>query len=265
MALLGIFAIYRGIFPLGFDRATGQTGDANTIIPLLFHKIFPAWSAGIAYATLAIAALIPAAVMSITAANLFTRSIYCEYIRPRASGKEEARVSQWASLLVKFGGVVVVILLDTGLATDLQQIGGVVVLQILPAVLFGLYTAWFHRAALIAGLLGGLGFGIYLLYSIPQVSSAGKILRPHIGGTSWPLSRWGLDSPASLYVGLIAFAVNVVIVVAVTLVLRLVRVPSGRDLTRPEDYLADADDPSVDRLEALLDGAPQTTGAHAQR
>ena len=66
---------------------------------MIFHNLFPAWWAGIAYATLAVAALIPAAIMSISAANLFTRSIYSEYFRPRATAAEEARVGRWASLL----------------------------------------------------------------------------------------------------------------------------------------------------------------------
>ena len=65
--------------------------------------------------------------------------------------------------------------------------------------------------------------------------------------------------------GLLALVVNLVVVVVGTAILRLLRVPAGIDHTRPEDYTADADDPSVDRLEALLDGTPQKSGAHALR
>jgi SSS family solute:Na+ symporter len=151
-------------------------------------------------------------------------------------------------------------------STDFQSIGAVVVLQTLPAVFFGLLTGWFHRGALIAGMLAGLGAGLYLLYQTPQYSTDLKsITRPHFGGSLWPLSRWNIDSQAQVYIGLIALVLNLIIVVAGTAILRLLRVPGGTDHTRPEEYDADADDPSVDRLETLLDGTPQKTGSHALR
>jgi SSS family solute:Na+ symporter len=265
LAMLGFFAIAAGILPLGYNPARGSIGDPNTIVPLIFHIKFPPWSAGLAYATLAVAALIPAAVMSIASANLFTRSIYCEYFRPRASGREEARVSRWASLFMKFGAAAFLLLLSPTYSIQFQLIGGVLILQTLPAVMFGLATGWFHRAALMAGMLAGLGWGIWMLYQSPSLSPTGHVLQAHFGGSTWALSKLGLHSTSSVYIGLLALLANLVIVVAGTAILRLLRVPAGRDATRPEDYLADADDPSLDRLDHLLDGAPETTGAHALR
>jgi len=265
MALLGFFAISRNVFPIGFVPGK-SVGDLNTIIPQLFHQLFPAWSAGIAYATLTVSALIPAAIMSISAANVFTRAIYMDFIRPRASAAEEHRVSQWVSLLMKFGGAAFVLILPVQFSTDFQSIGAVVVLQTIPAVFFGLLTGWFHRGALIVGMLAGLASGMYLLYETPQYSTDLKsIIRPHFGGSLWSLSRWHINSNAQVYIGLIALLLNLAIVVVLTAILRLLRVPAGRDYTRPEEYDADADDPSVDRLETLLDGTPQKTGAHALR
>jgi solute:Na+ symporter, SSS family len=265
MALLGFFAIAKNVFPIGFVPGK-SVGDLNTIVPQLFHQLFPAWSAGIAYATLTVAALIPAAIMSISAANAFTRGIWMDFIRPHASAKEEHRVSQWVSLLMKFGGAAFVLILPVQFSTDFQSIGGVIVLQTLPAVFFGLLTAWFHRGALIVGMLAGLGYGLYMLYNTPQYSTDLKsIVRLHFGGSLWPVAKWGIQSKAQIYIGLIALVANLVIVVVGTAILRLLRVPAGIDHTRPEDYTADADDPSVDRLEALLDGTPQKSGAHALR
>ena len=45
--------------------------------------MFPAWFAGVAFAAIVIGALVPAAIMSIAAANLFTRNIYKDFIKPR--------------------------------------------------------------------------------------------------------------------------------------------------------------------------------------
>src|SRR5262249_52672070 len=126
MALLGFVAISTpGVAPVG--------GDPNTVIPALFDHIFPDWCAGLALAGIGIGALVPAAIMSIAAANLFTRGIYREFMRPHASVAEETRVSKLASLAVKAGAFGATVLLDHQLSIDFQLIGGVIILQTLPA------------------------------------------------------------------------------------------------------------------------------------
>jgi SSS family solute:Na+ symporter len=264
MALLGFFAVAKNIFPIDADPAAGNFGtDYNTIAPMIFHERFPAWSAGIAYATIAIAALIPAAVMSIGMANLFTRAIYLEYLRPRATAREEARVSRWASLLVKVGAAGVVLVVSPSFSLDLQTIGGVLILQILPTVLFGLLTGWFHRWALMIGMLVGLGWSTYLLYETPKVVG-GQVVGEHFGGSTMPLSRLGLDSDVSVYIGFVTLLANLLIVVVLTALLRLFHISPNLDHTRPEDFEVDAD-AGIDGLTDLLDGVPQRTGAHALR
>ncbi len=96
LALLGYAAIAAGVTPLT-NQATGRP-DANTIIPMLFDNQFPAWFAGIAYAAIGIGALVPAAIMSIAAANLWTRNIYREYLKKDATPKQEAQQAKLASL-----------------------------------------------------------------------------------------------------------------------------------------------------------------------
>src|SRR5207245_7309728 len=67
LALLGYIAIAAKIKPLaGFG--------SNGAVPALINASFPDWFAGFAFAAIAIGALVPAAVMSIAAANLFTRT-----------------------------------------------------------------------------------------------------------------------------------------------------------------------------------------------
>ncbi len=176
MALLGFFAISEGVVPLGSNFSKGVTGDLNTITPELFHALFPPWSAGIAYAAIAVAALIPAAVMAISAANLFTRSIYREYLRPNASPREEAYVSRWTSLIVKFGAAGLLLFINPGFSAELQLLAGALVIQIIPAVFVGLGTSWFHRWALIPGMIAGLTSCLYMLYNTPQLSGTGKVV-----------------------------------------------------------------------------------------
>jgi SSS family solute:Na+ symporter len=263
MAMLGFFAISQGVVPLGSNFAKGVTGDLNTITPELFHALFPAWSAGIAYAAIAVAALIPAAVMAISAANLFTRSIYREYIRRNASPREEANVSRWTSLLVKFGAAALLLLINPGFSTELQLLAGALVVQIIPAVFVGLMTPWFHRWALIVGMVAGLGASLYMLYETPQLSGTGRVVQAHFGGSSWPLSKFGFDTQTTVYAGLLALLLNFAIVIFLTMLLRLFSLGVGADRTHPDDYFADADDPLIERLDTLLDGLPrQPQGQH---
>ena len=107
-------------------------------MPDLFLSVFPSWFVGVAFAAIAIGALVPAAVMSIAAANLFTRSIYKEYLRKDASHADEARIAKIVSLGVKLGALVIIVTLPTKYAIELQLLGGVWILQTLPAIVIGL-------------------------------------------------------------------------------------------------------------------------------
>jgi solute:Na+ symporter, SSS family len=248
IALLGFMAIKSGVKPL--PGATQGTVDGNTVVPLLFDQQFPDWFAGIAYAAIGIGALVPAAIMSIAAANLFTRNIYKEYLKRDASPQQEAGVSKITSLVVKLGALAFVVFVNPQYAIDLQLIGGVIILQTLPSVALGLYTRWFHRGALIAGWLAGMALGMWMLYEIPNAASK----RAHFGGSAFPLSKFGFDTKWTIYVGLVSVAVNLLVAVLLTLILRAARVPEGIDGTTPDDYFADEGDPRVQPIAATVPG-----------
>jgi solute:Na+ symporter, SSS family len=248
LALLGYAAISAGIQPIG--------GDRNTIVPRLLDSAFPAWSSGLALAAIGVGAMVPAAIMSIGAANLFTRDIYRVYLRPRATPAQEARVGRTVSLTTKLGALLVIAAFNTQFAIDMQLVGGVLILQTLPALALGLRSAWAHRWALAGGLVTGLVTGLVLLYQIPQLGGPDgtRVLRTHFGSSAWPLSHLGLHTSASVYVGLLALAANLLVTVLATPVLHRLGVPSGTDATRPEQYVADEGDESVRHLTGLLDG-----------
>ncbi|GAA2402885.1 sodium:solute symporter [Actinomadura vinacea] len=241
IALLGFMAIAAGVKPVTTDGKP----DTNTVVPLLFDKMFPDWFTGVAYAAVGIGALVPAAIMSIAAANLFTRNIYKEYLNRDASEKQEATVSKLVSLIVKVGAVACILLLDPEFSIDLQLIGGVIILQTLPAVALGLVTRWFHRGALVAGWAAGMVAGLWMLYQIPNPAKG----KAHFGGSAYKLSEFGLDTKMTMYVGMLALAVNLVVAIAGTLICRAAKLPDGEDATRESDYVADEGDPKVKDLE----------------
>jgi SSS family solute:Na+ symporter len=222
---------------------------------VLFDTQFSSWFAGIAFAAIGIGALVPAAIMSIAAANLWTRNIYKAYLRRDATPAEEAKQAKLASLVVKLGAVLFVVAVDPQFSIDLQLIGGVIILQTLPAVAVALYTRWLHRWALIAGWLVGLSYGLYLLYQIPNPAAK----RLHFGGSALTLDRlsvfgWHLfpGSRVQIYVGFVALVVNLVVTVIASVALRAAAVSNGTDTTTQSDYHADEES---DQFAAGREGA----------
>jgi solute:Na+ symporter, SSS family len=254
LMLIGFAAVFDGTKPIG--------GNGNTVVPQWFSDNTPPWTAGLAFAAIGVGAMVPAAIMSIAAANLFTRDLYRQYIRPDATAREETYVSKIVSLTVKFGALLVILLLNTQFAIDLQLIGGVLIMQTLPAVALGLYTNWFHRWALATGVGAGLLVGMVMLYQVPKYGSDGRtVVREHFGGSAWPLDNLGIDSKASIYVGIVALAVNLLVTVILTPLFRAGGAPDGRDDTREQDFVADEGDPTLRRMTEILDGKPVTEPA----
>jgi solute:Na+ symporter, SSS family len=255
IALLGFMAIAAGVTPIG--------EDGNTIVPVLFQEMFPSWFAGVAFAAIGIGALVPAAIMSIAAANLFTRNIYKEFLKKDATPHQEAQVAKVTSLVVKVGAVAAILFIDPQFSIDLQLIGGVIILQTLPAVAIGLFTRWFHRGGLIAGWFAGMIAGVLMLYNIPRLAPDGTVVREHFGGSSFPLAKLGLDVESAVYAGFLALAANLLVAVVVTLVLRAMKVDEGVDGTAESDYTAEREDPTVRDLPDPL--ASEPPGAAARR
>ena len=257
IALLGFMAIAAGTEPIGADN--------NTIVPALFQQMFPSWFAGVAFAAVGIGALVPAAIMSIAAANLFTRNIYKEYLKRDATPTQEAKVAKLASLVVKLGAVAAIIFIDPQFSIDLQLIGGVIILQTLPSVGIGLYTRWFHRGALVAGWVVGMVAGFLMLYSVQRVGPDGTVVKEHFAGSAFSLSKLGFDTTTNVYAGFLAVAANLLVVVLVTFVLRAMKVDDGVDGTADTDYTAEREDPSVRDLPDPLGETPTTAGEGSGR
>ena len=195
--LLGLIAL------LGYmaHAAHVQVSVATDVVPMLFQQIFPQWFVGFSFAAVAIGALVPAAVMSIGAANLFTRNIWKVFVNPNLSPQAETSVAKIVSLLVKVGALACIVFLPTHFAIDLQLLGGVWMLQIFPAIVFGLFFPWFKSQGLLAGWLVGIVLGSTLAFanSIKPVHSIS------FNGESY-----------SLYIGITALLANILVTVVVS-------------------------------------------------
>jgi len=215
--LLGLIAL------LGYAAlAAGLHVKPSLAVPALLRAMFPSWFVGFAFAAVAIGALVPAAVMSIAAANLWTRNIYKTYLRPQATDADEAKVAKLASLVVKFGALAFIIAVPTEYAIDLQLLGGIWILQTFPAIGIGLFGRPFHHGALFWGWAAGMISGTALSFS--------QGVKP-----TFPIALG--DATIAPYIGIDALALN--LAVAGVLTFAFDRAGDARlpDATEPGDYV----------------------------
>jgi solute:Na+ symporter, SSS family len=200
--LLGLIAL------LGYMAyaAHVKVASNNDVVPALFKALFPSWFAGFAFAAIAIGALVPAAVMSIGAANLFTRNVWKSYVNPDISHAGEASVAKIASLVVKLGALAFTIFLPTQYALDLQLLGGLWILQTFPALVLGLFTRWFRAEGLLFGWAAGTLWGSWTAWS----NGLKPLATLELGGASYVF-----------YVGLGALILNVATAVIATVILNM--------------------------------------------
>ncbi len=217
VALLGVMALAAGV----------KVASPQDAVPQLVLWAFPDWFAGFCFAAIALGALVPAAVMSIGAANTFTRNIWKPFIHPEMTPREESVIAKLVSLIVKVGALLVIFFMPTQFALDLQLLGGVWMVQIFPAMIFGLYTRWFSGPALLAGWAAGMIVGTSLAW--------GEKAWVPVHALNWDVPLIGhvdLGLGFAAYNGLTAVVVNVIVATLLSLVWR----SSAPDETAPADY-----------------------------
>jgi SSS family solute:Na+ symporter len=221
IALLGFMALASGVKAMPQYAEGFKTFGNNYAVPALFLQMFPSWFVGVAFAAIAIGALVPAAIMSIACANLFTRNIYREYCFPNCSPAHESQTAKIASLVVKLGALVFILEVPTQYAIQLQLLGGIWIIQTLPAVLLGLYTRWLNPRALLIGWALGIASGTAMAGAGGFKASVYVL---HFGSFALPC-----------YAALSSLLLNLFASVALSFVLNAVLTPRG-DMTVASDY-----------------------------
>ena len=221
LALFGFFAIAAGVKGLPeFAAGFKQFGNNYAVPALLLHS-FPPWFVGIAFAAIGIGALVPAAIMSIAAANLYTRNIHREFINRTPTDRQEAQMAKWVSLIVKAGALAFIVFVPTQYAIQLQLLGGIWIIQTLPTVMFGAYTRWFNAWALLLGWAAG--------------TLLGTIMAVHVGlKPTFPLEVAGYTLPG--YTALYTLILNLGLAVILTPLLNAL---GSRQLAVDETAAAD--------------------------
>jgi solute:Na+ symporter, SSS family len=224
LAMVGLFVIAAGVADLPQYAWGFKTFKNNFAVPALILHTFPSWFVGVAFAAIAIGALVPAAIMSIAVANLYTRNIHREFINRNPTNKQEAQMAKWASMVAKLGALVFILFVPTKYAIQLQLLGGIWIIQTLPAVMLGAYTRWFNDWALLLGWAVGIFAGT-------AMAVASNL------STTYPLALGGYTFPG--YSAFYTVVLNLVLAIVLTPVFKALsarRAPI--DETVAADYLA---------------------------
>jgi SSS family solute:Na+ symporter len=223
LALLGYMALASGVKDMPEFAPYFKAFGPNFAVPALFLHFFPPWFVGVAFAAIGIGALVPAAIMSIAAANLYTRNIHKEFIRPNMEPQQETQVAKLVSLVVKFGALVFILGLPLTYAIQLQLLGGIWIIQTLPALVLGLYTRMLEYRGLLAGWAVGIVVGTWMAVSLK------------LAGSTYTIHLFGMAIPG--YAAVWSLILNLVVAVVVSAVVRMMGMRHADDRTRPEDYL----------------------------
>jgi SSS family solute:Na+ symporter len=191
LALLGFMAVALKVnvdpaFAGGF-----KTYGASFAVPALILSVFPGWFAGVAFAAIAIGALVPSAIMSIACANIVSRTIYKGFLKPAATDLQQSTIAKMASLIIKVGALVFIIFVPVPYALQFQLLGGLWMIQILPALILGLYLGFLNGWALLIAWAVGTGLGTWMAST---TGFKAAVFTLSLGGVSFPgyIALWSV-------------------------------------------------------------------------
>lgn len=221
MALLPIYSIMLGFLALlGYCAVAAHipAKDTSAVVPALLDTYFPPWLSGVGLAAIVIGALVPAAIMAIGSANLFASNVFRGF---RPGHAHDAHLSKLLTIALCAFALCFVIFVPTQYAINFQLLGGIWMVQIVPAFVFGLYTRAFHPAALLAGWIVAMAAATAMAV---QTAAGGTGISPNI-----TLALFG--HPVTAYIAVYALALNLIVCVVASPLFRVFGVQAGTDGT----------------------------------
>jgi SSS family solute:Na+ symporter len=222
LALIGFMAVAAGVQTMPQFASGFKQYGASFAVPALLLNSLPGWFAGIAFAAIAIGALVPAAIMAIAAANIFTRDICSQFIA-KAGHKGEVRVAKLFSIVMVVGAVAFILLIPNSYAVQLQLLGGMWIIQTFPAIAFSVFTRFFNGWALLAGWAVGIFSATYLV-ALNHFTAA--IFAFHVLGHTLPS-----------YIALATVVLNAMVAAALSLPMNALASDRAGDETVAADYI----------------------------
>jgi len=154
------------IFMVGFTALLVLPGLENGDMAFLslVNQTYPSWFMGFVGAAGAVTAMVPAAILVLFASTLISKNVYQTGINPNASEDTVMRLSRFMVLVIMTFSLLFAIFLPNELV-NLLILGYDGVCQFFPGVVFGLFWKGVTKQGVLAGILAGTGFVVFLILS----------------------------------------------------------------------------------------------------
>jgi solute:Na+ symporter, SSS family len=152
------------IFFTGYTAFLVIPGLTNGDLSLLtiVRKTFPAWMLGIVGGAGALTAMVPAAVLILTASTLFAKNLVRPILAPKMTDDQVARLARITVVALSLISLSLAIYSSISLVA-LLLLGYAGVAQFSPGVLLGLFWKRTRMSAVFAGLIAGVGTASLLI------------------------------------------------------------------------------------------------------
>jgi SSS family solute:Na+ symporter len=137
-------------------------GDLSLLT--IVRKAFPAWMLGVIGGAGALTAMVPAAVLILTASTLFSKNLYRPIFAPGMTDDQVARLARVMVVVLSLVSLALAIFSSTTLVS-LLLLGYAGVTQFFPGVVLGLFWKRVTMLGVFAGLIAGVACATLLVLS----------------------------------------------------------------------------------------------------
>jgi solute:Na+ symporter, SSS family len=165
-----IMPFYSITMPLMFFVGLAATlvlpglGNGDLAMLTIVRKTFPAWFLGIIGGAGALTAMVPAAILILTAATLFAKNVCRPILAPAMTDQQVAKLAKITVLVITVAALFSAIYSSTTLV-DLVLVGYAGVAQFIPGVVLGLYSKRATMPGIFAGMVTGVLIAVLLMVS----------------------------------------------------------------------------------------------------
>jgi SSS family solute:Na+ symporter len=153
-------------FFVGFTAILVMPGLKNGDLALLtlVRQTFPPWFLGVIGGAGALTAMVPAAILILSAATLFAKNFFRPMFKPSMKDDDVAKLAKVMVVVITGFALYFAIYSSTSLV-GLLLLAYAGIAQFFPGVIFGLYWKRVTAAGVFAGILAGVGMSMILILS----------------------------------------------------------------------------------------------------
>ena len=135
-------------------------------VPMMLYKTFGPYITAFFGGIIILGSMVPASIMALSSANLFTKNIYQNLINRDISDRSQEIMSKIAVGFIIALALYLSIMINPLLIIKLQLIGGMIILQLFPLIFLPLFTNRVSKIPAAISVSGGLFTVFYLMHIV---------------------------------------------------------------------------------------------------